>query len=63
MPFLLNSGENNTEVSCTNCGIGGLSRILEAVKEKGVIKVMGSPSAIKSANTKKPGGLEVFNVL
>jgi hypothetical protein len=38
-----------------HCGIGGFSRILEAVKEKGVIKVMVSPSAIESANTKRPG--------
>ena len=39
------------------------SRILEAVRENGVIKVLGSPDAIESANTEREGWLEVVNVL
>ena len=48
---------------CTNCGIEGFSRILEALKEKGVIKVIGSRSAIESVNSKGLGWLEVVSVL
>ena len=47
----------------TPAHFASFSQILEAIKEKGVIKVMGSPSAIESANTKRPGWLEVVNVL
>lgn len=39
------------------------SRILEEVKECGVVKVLGSPSAIESANAQRAGWLEVVNVL
>lgn len=47
----------------TPAHFASFSKILEAVKEKGIIKVMGSLSAIESANTKRPGWLEVVNVL
>ncbi len=39
------------------------SRILEGVRDAGVIKVLGSPTAIQSANAEMPGWLKVVNIL
>ncbi len=39
------------------------SQILEKVKETGVVKVLGSPGVIESANAQRGGWLEVINVL
>jgi Zn-dependent M16 (insulinase) family peptidase len=39
------------------------ARILEQVKENGIVKVLGSPSAIEKAATKRPGWLDIVKVL
>lgn len=39
------------------------SRALNELKEKGIVKVMGSPAAIEQANKARPGWLTLVNVL
>jgi Zn-dependent M16 (insulinase) family peptidase len=39
------------------------AQMLEAVKEKGLVKILGSQSAIQEALEERPGWLHVFKVL
>ena len=39
------------------------ARMLEQVKEGGIVKILGSPSAIEKATTARPGWLDVVKVL
>jgi Zn-dependent M16 (insulinase) family peptidase len=39
------------------------ARMLEQVKEGGIVKILGSPSAIEKATTERPGWLDIVKVL
>lgn len=39
------------------------ANVLEKVKEKGIVKILGSPSAIQTATTERPGWLDVVKIL
>jgi Zn-dependent M16 (insulinase) family peptidase len=39
------------------------ARILEQVKKEGIVKILGSPSAIEKASTEHPGWLDIVKVL
>jgi len=39
------------------------ANVLEKVKEKGIVKVLGSPSSIQAVTTERPGWLDVIKVL
>jgi hypothetical protein len=39
------------------------ANVLEKVKEKGIVKILGSPSAIQAATTGQPGWLDVVKIL
>ncbi|MCD4716131.1 MAG: insulinase family protein [Desulfobacterales bacterium] len=39
------------------------ARMLEQVKEKGIVKILGSPNAIEKATTERPGWLDIVKVL
>ncbi len=39
------------------------ARMLERVKEDGIVKILGSPSAVEKATTERPGWLDIVKVL
>jgi Zn-dependent M16 (insulinase) family peptidase len=39
------------------------ARMLEQVKKEGIVKILGSPSAIEKATTERPGWLDIVKVL
>jgi Zn-dependent M16 (insulinase) family peptidase len=41
----------------------GFARMLARVKENGIVKVLGSPSAIEKTTTARPGWLDIIKVL
>ena len=65
------SGETDEErqrmrdevLGTTGADFKAFGRVLEAAREKGLVKVLGSEKAIQEALTKRPGWLDVLKVL
>ncbi|MCG6981719.1 MAG: insulinase family protein, partial [Deltaproteobacteria bacterium] len=67
--YLTNENEDNRQVlreevlNTSAADFGNLVQVLDAVKQNGLVKVMGSASSIEEATAQKEGWLEVFKLL
>jgi len=53
-----------TEILATkNTDFKKFSKILEQVKDNGIVKILGSPNSIQAVTTERPGWLDVVSVL
>ena len=50
-------------LATTSADFKAFAHALEAVKDKGLVKILGSESAIQGALADRPGWLNVVNVL